>query len=79
MSCVSLLKLKNSVILLHGDSLFLVTSMGYCWQYGEVQVKSAYVYRSEEEISGTLGIFVGLRRINLTLTGTTIHLIICRL
>lgn len=49
---------------------FLVTSLGYCWQYGEVQVKSAYVYRSEEEISGTLGIFVGLRRINITLTGT---------
>lgn len=59
--------------------IFLVTSLGYCWQYGEVQVKSAYVYRSEEEISGTLGIFVGLRRINITLTGTTIYLTICRL
>ena len=65
------LESKNS--LFHGISLFLVTSLGYCWQYGEVQVKSTYVYRAESEFSGTLAMFVGLRRINITLSGTNLY------
>lgn len=64
------INLVRTVFSLGIGSTIVLTSLGYCWQYGEVQVKSAYVYRSEEEISGTLGIFVGLRRINITLTGT---------
>ncbi|XP_061176479.1 dual oxidase maturation factor 1-like [Saccostrea echinata] len=47
----------------------ILASLGYCWQFGEVQVKSTYIYRSEEQFSGTLGMFVGLRRINITLSG----------
>ncbi|XP_062573590.1 dual oxidase maturation factor 1-like [Saccostrea cucullata] len=47
----------------------ILASLGYCWQYGEVHVKSTYIYRSEEQFSGTLGMFVGLRRINITLSG----------
>ncbi|XP_052252769.1 dual oxidase maturation factor 1-like isoform X7 [Dreissena polymorpha] len=51
-------------------SIILVSIFGYCWQIGEVGVHSPYIYRSKGQISGRLGVHVGLKTVNLTLVGT---------
>lgn len=51
-------------------SIILVSLFGYCWQLGEVGVHAPYIYRSNGNIRGMLGIRIGLKTVNLTLKGS---------
>ena len=59
------LKNVNSLLIYFSVSLY-----GYCWQMGEIKIRSPYIYRNDVQVDATLGIRVGLRTINLTLSGT---------
>ncbi|XP_059143800.1 dual oxidase maturation factor 2-like isoform X2 [Physella acuta] len=50
-------------------SILLVCLYGHCWQYGEVEIKTNYVYRNSKPFEGYVGITVGLSSANVTLDG----------
>ena len=64
-----LIYLESSLNIVIYISLFAVSIFGYCWRMGYVGVHSAYIYRSDGDIQATLGVRIGLRTVNLTLSG----------
>lgn len=50
-------------------SFILVAIYGYCWQIGHTKVTSPYIFRSTARFQGTTGVMIGLKQINITLTG----------
>jgi hypothetical protein len=55
---------------------FIVCLFGDCWIDGiDNKVNVPYIYRSNAEISGQVGLNIGLQKINITLKGN--NLIVC--
>lgn len=50
-------------------SVIAVSVFGYCWQIGDVTVSAPYIYRSQGQMDGSLGIRVGVKTVNITLSG----------
>ena len=50
-------------------AVILVSNFSYGWCSGKVHVKTQYRAHTNEEITAEVGLFVGLRGINITLKG----------
>ena len=55
---------------------FTVCLFGDCWIDGiDKKVNVPYIYRSDAEISGEVGLNIGLQKINITLKGNNLLLV----
>ena len=50
-------------------AIILVCNVGYGWQRGTAYVHTQYKAFTDEEIEAHVGLHVGLRGVNITLTG----------
>ena len=50
-------------------AVIMVSNFSYSWYEGKVFVKTQYRAQTDEQITAEVGLFIGLRGLNITLKG----------